>query len=405
MASFATLGQRPLRMNNDRRMARSEYRDVALVLSGGGARASYQVGVLSAIVERVPDLQVPIITGVSAGAINAVSLAAHPDSFGEAVIALREKWSRLTSDQVYCLRPTSMVRAVLRWAGCAIIHSEFGPGVLRGLLDLSPLRAFLAQGVDPHGVRNNIESGRLDALALSATSYASGKTVTFVEGCEGVPMWERAMRISARSSISLDHVLASSAIPIVFPAVKLEDGFYGDGSVRQTAPLAPAIHLGARRVIAIAMRADTPVKGPSVPIGDYPTAAEVVSLLFNSIFLDALSADVERLERLNQLVGSLSQVGASPNGLREIDLLVLKPSRDLGALAKGREVDLPWMVRSIVRSIGGRRQRASDLLSYLLFDPGYISELMDLGYSDAVARWSEIEQFIARCVECDPLPG
>ena len=218
-------------------------------------------------------------------------------------------------------------------------------------------------------------------------------------------MWERAMRMSARSSISLDHVMASSAIPIVFPAVKLEDGFYGDGSVRQTAPLAPAIHLGARRVIAIAMRADKPVTGPSVPIGDYPTAAEVVSLLFNSIFLDALSADVERLERLNQLVASLSRVGASSNGLREIDLLVLKPSRDLGALAKGREVDLPWMVRSIVRSIGGRRQRASDLLSYLLFDPGYIAELMDLGYSDALDRWSDIEQFIARCVECDPKPG
>ena len=384
-------------MSPDSARRESRFAGLALVLSGGGARACYQVGVLAAIAERVPDFEAPILTGVSAGAINAASLAAFRGSFGAAVRSLRHGWKRLTPDQVYCVRPTSVLRTSVRWALQVVTRRRAGPGVVRGLMDMAPLRAFLGRSVDFDGIARHIQSRRLDAVALSATSYTTGRTVTFVQGCEDVPMWERAMRRAVRAPITVDHVIASASIPIIFPAVRLPDGFYGDGSVRQTAPLAPAIHLGARRIITISMRKRPTLRGPSVPIGDYPTAAEVMSLLFNSVFLDTLDADAERLDRINQLVAQLPPDRAGAVGLREVDLLLLRPSRDLGALAKGHEMRLPRLVRYVVQGIGGQRQRASDLLSYLMFEPTYTEVLMDLGYSDALAQWSAIEQFIARC--------
>jgi len=371
------------------------FTDLALVLSGGGARASYQVGALAAIVESVPDLEVPILTGVSAGAINAASLAAHPGSMGAAVEALRSEWKRLTSEQVYVVRPVSVVGSSLRWILRFVTGRSSGPGVVRGLMDMSPLREFLGRAVGLQGIARKIEANRLHAVALSATSYSDGRTVTFVQGGEDVPAWQRALRRSVKTELRFDHVMASAAIPIVFPAVKLEDGFYGDGSVRQIAPLAPAVHLGAGKLIAISMRAPRQPWAPSVPIGDYPAAAEVMSLLLNSIFLDYLDVDVERLERVNELVAALPPGHVTPTGLRRVDALLLRPSRDLGQLAQGLEVKLPRAVRMVVEGIGGRRQRASDLLSYLLFEPEYTEALMDLGYSDARNRWPEIEAFIA----------
>ncbi|UCG88742.1 MAG: patatin-like phospholipase family protein [Gemmatimonadota bacterium] len=378
---------------------KSRFADLALVLSGGGARASYQVGVLAAITERVPELEAPILTGVSAGAINATSLASSPGSFSSAVGTLRREWKGLTADNVYCVRPTSIVRSSFRWLLRVLLRRRSGPGVLRGLMDMTPLRQFLSETLVLDGIARNVAAGRLDAVALSATSYTTGRTITFVQGHENVPVWERALRAAVRTELRLDHVLASAAIPIVFAAVKLEDGFYGDGSVRQTAPLAPAIHLGARRLIAISMRMPRGPVAPSVPIGDYPAAAEVVSLLFNAVFLDSIDADAERLERVNQLVAALPAGQASPGGLRKVDLLLLRPSRDLGALAKGHETKLPSLVRFAVQGMGGRRARGSDLVSYLMFEPSYTETLMDLGYSDASAQWPRIEEFVAAC-EC-----
>jgi NTE family protein len=376
---------------------RSRFADLALVLSGGGARACYQAGVLAALTERVPDLEVPILTGVSAGAINATSLAAYPGTFASAVSHLRSEWKRLTTNQVYRVRPTSIVTSSLKWLFKLALGRQSGPGVVRGVMDMKPLRQFLSASVALDGIARNIDSNRLDAVALSATSYTTGKTVTFVQGRGEAPEWERAMRKSARVELGLQHVMASAAIPLVFSAIKLTDGFYGDGSVRQTAPLAPAIHLGARRIIAISMRKSPGIVAPSVPIGDYPATAEVVSLLFNAIFLDSLDADAERLQRINRLLAALPRDCEPPAGLRSVDLLLLRPSRDLGMLAGGLESKLPRMVRLVVRSLGARRAGASDLVSYLLFEPDYTETLMDLGYSDALSQWPAIEQFIARC--------
>src|SRR5437870_8630486 len=250
-------------------------RSLALVLAGGGARAAYEVGVLSAIAERAPALERPIVTGVSAGAINAVYLAAHAESLSGAVAALRDHWSHLVVDRVYRIEPWRLVRALLRGVAGTLLGTRGGAAVVRGLLDMSPLRESLAARLDFTGIDAKIAAGRLRAVALSTTSYASGETVTFVHGTPDTPMWRRAMRSAVRARLTLDHVLASAALPILFPAVRLGASFYGDGSVRQTAPLAPAIHLGAQAILAVTQRSEPErAASPASAPRDYPTLAE-----------------------------------------------------------------------------------------------------------------------------------
>src|SRR6266704_3162688 len=261
---------------------------LALVLAGGGARAAYEVGVLSAIAERAPGLEFPIVTGVSAGAINAVYLAAHAETLSVALGALRDHWRHLVVDRVYRIRPWHLGRALFRGVVGTLLGAGGEGAVVRGLMDMSPLRDFLAARFDFGGIDAKIAAGRLRAVALSATSYASGETATFVHGAPDVPTWRRALRYAVRTRLTLDHVLASAALPILFPAVRLGDAFYGDGSVRQTAPLAPAIHLGAAALLVITQRADPGVRAVVPRLGDYPTLAEVGGLLLHSIFLDAL---------------------------------------------------------------------------------------------------------------------
>ncbi|MGH7645679.1 MAG: patatin-like phospholipase family protein, partial [Gemmatimonadales bacterium] len=251
---------------------------LALVLSGGGARAAYQVGVLAGLAERLPGLEFPIVTGVSAGAINAISLAAHQGPLGDAVLAMEAGWRRLTVDQVYRLRPMRFASSAARWVMRAV-GRRARPAVVRGLLDPQPLREFLAGSVDLPGIDAKVAAGRLRAVTLSATSYTTGSSVTFVQGGPDVPTWQRAGRIAVRARLTLDHVMASAAIPLLFPAVRIGDEFYGDGGVRQTAPLAPAIHLGARAVLVIGLaaarpapaRAPTPAASRGWPGLEYPT--------------------------------------------------------------------------------------------------------------------------------------
>jgi len=367
---------------------------VGLVLSGGGARAAYQVGVLAALAERVPSLNFPILTGVSAGAINTLYLAASPGSFADAVTALRGEWARLTADRVYRVRPTRLGRMVVQRLLRAAIGRRAGPTPLRGLLDMEPLREFLAGGLDVSGLEANLATGRLRAVALTATSYSSGHTVTFVQGAPEIPTWERARRLAVRTPLTIEHVLASSAIPVLFPAVQLGEEYYGDGSVRQTAPLSPAIHLGARAVVAIAMQTRLPATAlPSAP--EYPTAAQALGIVLNSIFLQALDADAERLARINRLL-ELLPPDVRPPDLGRVELLMLHPSQDLGALAAGRFGTLPRTVRFVVETMGGKRVRAADFLSYLLFEPSYTSRLMDLGHADVNRNWPQIASFFER---------
>ena len=366
------------------------FSDLAVVLAGGGARAAYQVGVLQAVAEHVPELHIPIITGVSAGSISAAYLAGHPGPLRRAVGELRGEWLRLTADKVYSVPARGILRTGVHVLG-NLLRRYRAPPAVRGLLDMRPLAEFLTQSLNVSGIDANVASGKLHALALSATSYDSGKTVTFVHGHAGVPIWERANRVAIRTSIAVDHVMASAAIPILFPAVRVNGGYYGDGSVRQTAPLAPAIHLGARRLLVIAMRSGGP---PRLPDAGYPSSAAITALLLHSVFLDALDADVERLERINSLVQALPSSAVAPEGLRPVQLVVVRPSRDLGALAEGYRPSLPMPMNWLVRSMGSQTERGADFLSYLLFEPDYMGLVMELGYEDAQADWDPLDRML-----------
>lgn len=367
---------------------------LALVLSGGGARAAYQVGVLAALAEHLPALEFPILTGVSAGAINTTYLAAHAGPLRAAVAGLMDEWMHLTVDRVYRVTPARFGRSAVRWLWQTALGRRRGPATVRGLLDQSPLREFLSRSVDVSGIDRNIAAGRLRAAALSATSLTSGQSVTFVHGAPEIPTWRRAQRVAVRARLTVDHVLASAAIPILFPAVRMGDEFFGDGSVRQTAPLAPAIHLGARAVVVIGLGASA--ARDASPPGEYPSAAEVLAVLLHSVFLDAVEADMERLDRVNRLLAALPHDAPAPDGLKPVDLLVLRPSRDLGALAAGHWELLPRTIRWLARGMGGQREEAADLLGYLLFHPAYTSQIVELGYDDVNRNWGAIEPFFAK---------
>jgi NTE family protein len=368
---------------------------IALVLSGGGARAAYQVGALAAVAELAPDVPVSIITGVSAGAINAVALGAHPGRLPESVAALRRDWEALGPEDVFGVRKLSLVGAIGRVVLHAITGRRRGAPAFRGLLDPRPLRRFLERHFRTGGIAKNLAAGRLRAVGLSATAYGDGATATFVQGVTDIPLWRRARRYAVRTTLTVDHVLASGAIPIIFPAVQLAEGFFGDGSVRQTAPLAPAIHLGAERIMAVNVSV-TDGAVPSVATQDeYPSSAQVFGLLFDSVFLDALDADAERLERVNGMLEQLAPSQRTASGLRRIGLLLVRPTRDLGEMSRGYRSRLPPVLAAVVRNMGGRRVRSADFVSYLLFDHAYTGDLMDLGYHDTLARRDIVSAFLA----------
>ena len=366
----------------------------ALVLSGGGARAAYQVGVLAALAELAPDLETPIITGVSAGAVNAVALAAHRGPLGAAVAALRRDWERLEARHVFGVRPVSLAGAVARLLFRGITGGRKAGAAFHGLVDPAPLRRFLSRHSFLAGIDRNITRGRLRAVALSATSYADGATVTFVQGAEDVPTWTRAQRYAWRTILTVDHVLASSAIPIIFPAVRIGDRYFGDGSVRQTAPLAPAIHLGAGRIIAISVRGTAAVRRREERVA-YPSSAQLFGLLFHSVFLDAVETDAERLDRMNRVLRHLTPDQQAAAGVRTIGLLLLQPSRDVGVMARGYPTHLSPLPAAVLRAMGARQPRATDFVSYLLFDRQYVADLMDLGYHDTVAQSAWVQTFLA----------
>ncbi len=361
---------------------------IGLVLSGGGARSAYQVGVLQFLAERLPDFRFPIYTGVSAGAINATYLAGHGGAFLEATRGLRAAWSGLSSDRVFRLNLGPLTTAGIRW----LAAGSPGRKTMRSLVDTSPLRQFLRGMIRTEGIDANIASGRLRALGLSSMSYTTGETITFVHGADGIRPWERAMRRGVLDRITIDHVMASSALPLIFPAVRVGDHYFGDGAVRQGAPLAPAIHLGADRILAIANRYPHPWEnGPGNADPLQPLPAQIIGHLFHSVFLDALDADAERLETVNRLVARTS---SASRDLRAIRFLVVRPSQDVGKLAVSYREMLPRPMRVLLRGLGAYRAKDANFLSYLIFAEPFLTRLMDLGYEDAQRQWPEIEKFL-----------
>jgi NTE family protein len=377
---------------------------LALVLSGGGARAAYQVGFLRHLASRYPNLAPGILTGVSAGGIIASRLASREGSFGEAIDELSVLWRGLRTDDVFRVDPGDLASRVTRWGVRLVSGGASGKPRARSLLDTAPLRDLLTRTLQPDGegrlaaVVRNLAAGTLQALALTASSYTTGQSVTWVqsvEGC-GVMTWERPQRRSlGRGCLGVDHVMASSALPFFFPAVEIDGAWYGDGGIRLAAPLSPAIHLGAQKIIAISTRYPrTPEEAEEPAISGYPPPAQVAGVLLNAIFLDLLDADALRLEQLNALIDQLPQWRR--DGFRHVDLLVLRPSQDLGRLANEFEADLPRTFRFLIRGLGSRETRSNDMLSLLMFQPDYIARVIELGEADARAKTGEIDAFIQR---------
>jgi NTE family protein len=371
--------------------------DLGLVMGGGGARAAYQVGFLRCVARQFPELHVPYITGVSAGAINAALLAGHHGTFLQAVGELSQLWANLSVQDVFKVDSRSLWMNGVRWLRQLASGGMGGPPRVRGLVDTSPLRSYLTEvlhAVDGEltGIQYNLDHGRLKAVAISTSSYSTGQSVTWVQGCD-IQEWERPQRKARRTRLTVDHVMASAALPLLFPAVQLGSSWYGDGGIRLTAPLSPALHLGARRVMAISTRYDRSHDEAEEPtIYGYPPPAQVVGVLMNSIFLDLLDHDAVRLERLNQLLESLPE--DKRRNLRPVKLLTLRPSVDLGKLAYDYEPELPKAFRFFTRGLGTKQTRSPDFLSLVLFQPDYLRALMEIGEEDAARRVDEIQAFL-----------
>jgi NTE family protein len=368
--------------------------DLGIVLSGGGARAAYQVGVLRGLAKHFPSLSFPVIAGVSAGALNAAYLAAHPGTTAEASLELAETWGKLQVEDVFQVDPPSLTRDVLRWvrwAGRFMGDERVDP--VRGFVDTRPLRETVhrfAATVDGEliGIESNLRQGKLKALALTALNYATGQTVTWVQGRDLVP-WRRPELRSVHTRMTVEHVMASAALPLVFPAVRLGDAWYGDGGIRLSAPLSPALRLGATRILAISPRHEPSLAEASRPqIRGYPAAAQILSHLLDAVFLDVLDEDVRRLQGMNKV---LSRLPPEERGdYRLVEILVMRPSVDLGKLAVAYEPRLPDRFRLLARSLGTGEGTTSDFLSMLMFQPDYLECLMEIGEADAVARLEEI---------------
>ncbi len=369
----------------------------ALALTGGGARGAYQVGVLAGIADRVgDDLSFPIVTGVSAGGINAAALAAHRGPLGETVRELADAWLRLSVERVFRSNFLALTGSFARW-GLKLGTAGRAPFEIRGLLDTRPLQAYLQETIDFTGLDENIARGRLRALALSTTGYSTGCTVTFVHGAPGTASWSRMRRMSQHAKIGIEHVMASAALPLLFPAIRIGEEYFGDGSIRHAAPLAPAIHLGAERILAVSVRYRLTPEERAVPqVRGYPPPAQILGMIMHGVFLDALENDAERLQRINRTLRLLPPGSEHPEGLRPVDVLLLRPSRDLGKLSVGLIDALPRPLRILARGLGASETTTPDFLSYLLFECPYIERLIELGFEDARARWADtIEPFLA----------
>ena len=371
--------------------------ELALVLPGGGARTAYQVGVLRALARRFPTLDPPILTGVSAGAINCAWLASRTGTFAAKVEELTGMWERLTTDEVFRVDSFSLGKNLMRAGSRLISGGAIVPGRRLALVDTAPLRDLLLRTIGGpggrlQGVADNLAQGALRAVALTTSSYSTGQSVTWVESTDAC-VWERAHRKSVSTLLTVDHVMASAALPLFFPAVQVGTSWYGDGGIQLTAPLSPAIHLGAGRILAISTRYRASKPEADVPVIDgYPPPAQIAGMLLNAIFLDALDADALIAQRVNRLMRAVPE--GERDGLRPIDLLVLRPTSDLGKLANAYEARLPGAFRFLTRGLGTRETRRNDLLSLLMFQHDYLSRLIEIGEADGEARIEEVTAFL-----------
>ncbi len=372
---------------------------VGLILTGGGSRAAYQVGVLKSIAECMPPAArtpFPIICGTSAGALNAATLAVNARHFRRGVNYLVGVWRNFQVSDVYRTDVVGVLYNSLRWLA-GLVLSSVGSDKLNhvSLLDNAPLVELLQRTLPCERIQDSIDSGALHALSITASGYGSGQSVTFYQGAEGIQPWKRARRVGVPTQIEVPHLLASSAIPFIFPAVHIHREYFGDGSMRQLSPISSALHLGADRVLVVGMgHSGEEDETRRSRIDAYPSLAQIAGHALDSIFLDSIEADLERLLRINQTVSKIPEELRSGIALRHVDVLVISPSQPLEKVAERHLDGLPWTIRILLRMVGVMRRRGANLVSYLLFDKAYCRALIDLGYRDAVARQAEIMAFL-----------
>ncbi|BEV70841.1 MULTISPECIES: patatin-like phospholipase family protein [unclassified Paludibacterium] len=372
----------------------SKQANIGLVLAGGGARAAYQAGVMLAISHLLPDARknpFPVICGTSAGAINATGLACAADDFRQAAGNLAQLWRQIHISDVYQSDMLYFLKSFLHF-GVSIASGGRLWKNPKSFLDNAPLRDYLARVVRFDGIDRAVSAGALRAVALTASCFNSGQSVTFFDGVPEVCEWTRQMRIGVREKLDLDHLMASSALPLIFPATKVGDRFFCDGAVRQMAPLSPALHLGAEKLFVVGLASHkTPVRD-----GGYPSPAQVFGHLLNSIFADSMASDMERLIRVNHTVSLLNSHHelASQTPLKRVEVFLLNPSASLEEIAHKHVHLFPPALRFILQGTGATRRRGLSLATYLLFEPGYCRELISLGYKDVLKQKAEILNFL-----------
>ena len=368
----------------------------ALVLTGGGARAAYQVGVLKVVSQLLPadsSNPFPVISGTSAGAINAATLAVYASDYHTGVRRLDRVWRNFEVGHVFRADTVGIVKSGFHWMA-ALALGGLGRYNPVALLDRKPLYHLLSNHLDCDEIQAAIDGGFLDALSITASGYNSGQSVSFFQGLPEYESWQRVRRIGVPSKICIDHLMASSAIPFLFRAERINREFFGDGSMRQSAPLSPALHLGADRLLVIGVHSED--IGERKQVHEYPSMAHIAGHVLNSIFLDSLEGDLERLERINMTVDRAGKGRLmKPNiGLHKVDALVISPSEDLGIIASRHLHRLPRPLRFLLRGIGAISKDDNSFISYMMFDSAYCQELISLGYTDAMRKKNEIKEFV-----------
>ena len=372
--------------------------NAALVLTGGGARAAYQIGVLMGVRDLLPDRRknpFPIICGTSAGAINAAALATMAEDFGFAVNRLQSIWANFHAHQVCRADTLGISLSGARWLA-SLMGGWLVKTTPRSLLDNTPLRELLGRHLNFDRIDSAIHSGALRSVSITCSGYGSGQSVSFYQGHGSHEDWQRSQRFGSRTRLGVDHLMASSAIPFVFPAVRINREFFGDGSMRQMAPISPAVHLGADKILVVGAGQREKPDHYREQGGRYPSLAQIAGHALSSIFLDSLSVDIERLTRINRTVALIPDEVRRQKGLtlRPIDVLEISPSQRLDHLAARHVRSLPWALRALLGNIGALNKRGGALASYLLFEASYTRALIDLGYRDVQERRDEVLAFL-----------